>query len=501
MTRHYISIAASALARALLTILALIGSLQAAETVIYVSKFYEVRPHDAPTKYVWDGETRVARVSGQLSATQETRIQKLRLFRGWNLCSIALSSTNLFPTPEVEQAHLWDPASKRWQQLEPGAPIAAASVLWIHASEPKTVALLGTLPANLTSSILAGGDFATAFGSEPLPLPAALSESAMWSFDASQQVWRTELPFTRSSESLPFLSPGEPLFIQSAQTIELAAPAGDLQVRYYHQDHLGSSSVITDARGALVEETAYHPFGVSRNQLGTRTPPESYLFTQKERDKESRLHYFESRFFSAGLSRFLTADEKFLNLETFSKQQRDAVLREPQKLNIYSYVQNNPLNFVDPSGQQRIKPPKKEAQPLRSAPVVLELSGFDKSVDVDSLQFSQFHQLNVNSATTSQEDRDIIITQKLSPTAMRIMELATKGETIESAEISFRKPGGATQPYLKVKLKDVVISSYMTSKGGDQKAFVTYTISAAEVTVEHVPQAEVPFGPQTKPVR
>src|SRR5262249_20640901 len=42
------------------------------------------------------------------------------------------------------------------------------------------------------------------------------------------------------------------------------------RIRYYHPDHLGSSSVMTDAEGTLVEETAFYPFGEPRNEHHVR---------------------------------------------------------------------------------------------------------------------------------------------------------------------------------------------------------------------------------------
>ena len=51
-----------------------------AETTIYVGKHIEVRDHDAPVKYVFNGNTRVARATGSLSANE--RIQRLRLRAG-----------------------------------------------------------------------------------------------------------------------------------------------------------------------------------------------------------------------------------------------------------------------------------------------------------------------------------------------------------------------------------------------------------------------------------
>jgi hypothetical protein len=61
-------------------------------TSLYVDKFFEAREHDAPTKYVWNGNTRVARVTGSLNTN--LRVQSLRVWKGWNLRSLAVNGTN-----------------------------------------------------------------------------------------------------------------------------------------------------------------------------------------------------------------------------------------------------------------------------------------------------------------------------------------------------------------------------------------------------------------------
>ena len=61
--------------------------------VSYPSKDFEIREHDQPTKYVFNNETRVATITGSLSTN--TRIQRLRLYPGWNLCSVAVGGATL----------------------------------------------------------------------------------------------------------------------------------------------------------------------------------------------------------------------------------------------------------------------------------------------------------------------------------------------------------------------------------------------------------------------
>jgi len=77
-------------------------------------------------------------------------------------------------------------------------------------------------------------------------------------------------------------------------------------VSYYFSDHLKTASVITDASGTIQDESDYYPWGGELqfvNNLDNR-----YKFTGKERDPETGLDYFGSRYYSNGLGRFITPD-------------------------------------------------------------------------------------------------------------------------------------------------------------------------------------------------
>jgi RHS repeat-associated protein len=68
-------------------------------------------------------------------------------------------------------------------------------------------------------------------------------------------------------------------------------------------------------------------------------------FTGKERDVESNLDNFDARYYSSGMGRFTSAD--------WSESPEPvpyATLTNPQTLNLYSYVKNNPLRDTDPTG-------------------------------------------------------------------------------------------------------------------------------------------------------
>src|SRR5207237_6589471 len=81
-------------------------------TILYPDKYFEVREHDAPTKYVWNGSTRVARVTGSLNTNQ--RIQRLRLWPGWNLVSLAVTAINALSQLSTLNSQLLE--AYKWNQ-------------------------------------------------------------------------------------------------------------------------------------------------------------------------------------------------------------------------------------------------------------------------------------------------------------------------------------------------------------------------------------------------
>ncbi len=113
---------------------------------------------------------------------------------------------------------------------------------------------------------------------------------------------------------------------------------------YYFSDHLGSADVVTDASGNIQEESDYYPFGgervVTDSGIGN-----NYKFTGKERDPETGCDYFGARYYCNPIGRFITPD--WAAVPTAVPY---AHFGNPQSLNLYSYVQNNPTTFGDPDG-------------------------------------------------------------------------------------------------------------------------------------------------------
>ncbi|MGA7694173.1 MAG: RHS repeat-associated core domain-containing protein [Candidatus Sulfotelmatobacter sp.] len=126
----------------------------------------------------------------------------------------------------------------------------------------------------------------------------------------------------------------EYVYLNGERIARVDQPSGT--IHYYFSNHLGSASVITDASGNIEQQTDYYPFGGIAYTSGSDA--NHYKFTGKERDAESGLDNFEARYLGSSLGRFMSPDP--MGGDT----------KDPQSLNRYAYVRNNPLKLTDPTG-------------------------------------------------------------------------------------------------------------------------------------------------------
>lgn len=109
---------------------------------------------------------------------------------------------------------------------------------------------------------------------------------------------------------------------------------------YYHQDHLGSSSVLSDYAGSLKELSVWYPFGRTQTNNPTAAFKVSNKFTGQVQDEETGLYYYNARYYDPELGRFIQPDTIIPDLSN------------PQSFNRYAYVLNNPLRLTDPTGHE-----------------------------------------------------------------------------------------------------------------------------------------------------
>jgi RHS repeat-associated protein len=134
-----------------------------------------------------------------------------------------------------------------------------------------------------------------------------------------------------------------------------AVPPG---LYYRHLDHLGGLHVLTDAAGVVKKRLTYYPFGEPRPSTATgELEFDRHRFTGQELDSTTQLYDYGARYYNPALGRFLSPDSIVPDS------------RNPQSLNRYSYVRNNPLSRIDPTGHEDLEGGVGwwEAQPTENA--------------------------------------------------------------------------------------------------------------------------------------
>ena len=116
----------------------------------------------------------------------------------------------------------------------------------------------------------------------------------------------------------------------------IALVQGSGSTSYFHGDHLGSTSVLTDGNGTAEEHNSYLPYGDIHTHTGTTDV--AYKYTGQERDASTGVYFYNARYYDPVLGRFLSPD-------TYVQNPGD-----PQTLNRYAYARNNPVRYTDPSG-------------------------------------------------------------------------------------------------------------------------------------------------------
>jgi RHS repeat-associated protein len=118
--------------------------------------------------------------------------------------------------------------------------------------------------------------------------------------------------------------------------------------RFRIGDHLGSTRLLFDLSGNILQRFDYLPFG-EELLTSSRTTALKYgvasilkqRFTGQMRDAETNLDYFNARYLSPNQGRFMSADLPLV----------DQTEGRPQSWNLYGYARNNPLRLSDPSGR------------------------------------------------------------------------------------------------------------------------------------------------------
>jgi RHS repeat-associated protein len=133
---------------------------------------------------------------------------------------------------------------------------------------------------------------------------------------------------------------------------------------YYHNDHLGSAQVISNADGQEYERIEYTPYGelwIEKASTASNIDI-PYRFTGKERDEETGLYYYGARYLDSKASRWLSTDPAVGDYIPGAPVDDEAKKRNQSlpgmggvfntvNLHLYHYAGNNPVKYVDPDGK------------------------------------------------------------------------------------------------------------------------------------------------------
>jgi RHS repeat-associated protein len=142
---------------------------------------------------------------------------------------------------------------------------------------------------------------------------------------------------------------------------------------WYHYDGLGSVVALSDSTGAIVEKYTYTPFGKTTihspglngiwgdgdddSTLTASDYDNPYMFTGRRYDDETGLYYYRARMYNPEIGRFLQPDP----------------IGYADGMNMYAYVGNNPLNWIDPFGLEKVKTLTREEFEIAMEPMIKEI--------------------------------------------------------------------------------------------------------------------------------
>jgi RHS repeat-associated protein len=114
---------------------------------------------------------------------------------------------------------------------------------------------------------------------------------------------------------------------------------------FVHGDNLGSSRIVTSLTGGVTDCNAFYPYGEQDTTICSSTSLTTHKFEGKERDTETLNDNFGARYYSSSLGRWLSAD-----WSAIPKPVPYANFTNPQTLNLYAMVRDNPETFADLDG-------------------------------------------------------------------------------------------------------------------------------------------------------
>ncbi|MFN7651343.1 MAG: RHS repeat domain-containing protein [Acidobacteriota bacterium] len=246
------------------------------------------------------------------------------------------------------QAFQFDQYGNRWQSETVGFPLDPLTPLTQNFFVATTNRLQGG-SYDAAGNQLVVNPYTLTYDAENRPRTVRMTVGAQ-TFDRAAYTYDGEGRRVRRVETFMNGPATETVFVYDAfgrLGVEYGGGASQAGTRYLSTDHLGSTRLVSSETGAVISRRDLTPFGEvipagTGGRGGEFGAPAgtSILFTGKERDVETGLDYFGARYMSAAQGRFTSPDAPFADQDPVN----------PQSWNLYSYGRNNPLLYVDPTG-------------------------------------------------------------------------------------------------------------------------------------------------------
>jgi len=316
----------------------------------YPTEAYELR-NGKTTKYVFAGGRRIARIEGRLTQAGENSTQTLQFNSGWNYFSLTVEPdnpavSNVLATIQGNYSELlaYDPVTQ--QYITGVTELHSGLAYIIHVDSPAIVNVSGLYtpgPVNMLNGWnLVPAPVVSTHTTQLAVQSIASNIDSVWGFNSDNQGWfsylPSELPFL---SNLPTLDENKSYWVKTNSDAQWQPVTQTNKIYFYHPDHLGSSSLVTDVNGNVVERTEFYPYGRVRYEERTEFNS-AYKYTDKELDKVSGLQYNEARYYNNVIGQFISVDPLSETDERFG---------DPQRWNSFAYGRGNPLVFTDPSGE------------------------------------------------------------------------------------------------------------------------------------------------------
>jgi len=173
--------------------------------------------------------------------------------------------------------------------------------------------------------------------------------NAMWSWLHNSSAYNTD----RESKHI-YLGTERLVTRMNGAGTQGNAYTAQVNTYYYHSDHLGSAQLITDNEGKEYERIEYTPYGeywIEKRAPENKTLP--FKFTGKERDEETGLYYYGTRYLDPRTSRWLSADPALGEYMAGSNAGAGGIYNQVN-FNLYHYAGNNPIKYTDPNGKSAV---------------------------------------------------------------------------------------------------------------------------------------------------